>query len=663
MSRRRTFVISSAVIICAVVGIFILQQMGIIHSLNGDKNEVQSEIFVEKIEGLSPDFIKGVDVSSVISLENSGVKFYNEKGKEQDIFKTLKKAGVNYIRIRIWNNPYNKNLNGYGGGNNDLETAIKIGKRATKNKMKVLIDFHYSDFWADPAKQQAPKAWEGLGIDEKGNALYQYTKESLETLVNEGVDVGMVQIGNETTGSFCGEKNWKNIAMLFNQGSKAVREISNDKKKDIQIAIHFTNPEKSENYDKYAMILKIFDVDYDIFASSYYSFWHGDLKNLQTVLTNIANNYNKKVMVAETSYAYTFLDGDGQGNTISEEAVFTKNYPISIQGQADALYDVIKTVSDVGEAGIGVFYWEPAWIPVPGETYEERQVLWEQFGSGWASSYASDYDPKDAGLYYGGTAWDNQALFDFNGKPLASLNVFKYVNTGATAPLKIEEVIVDDIRVRKGQEIQLPETVVAVFNDGTSNVLPVTWNKEDLNAVQKDVIGEYIVKGNISESGNTADVTCVIHVLEQNYIENYSFEDDDMSMWNITNTDNVTTELGIQDKITDAKTGTKSIHFYSTKFVDFTIEQEVKKLEPGYYNFSINLQGGDANNSNMYIYAIVDGETFTTEASVDGWANWMNPTIENIYVPNGAVTVGAVIQCDPNGWGTLDDFSLTPAKK
>lgn len=663
MVRRRTFIISAAVIICAIVVIFVLQQMGIIHILNGDKNEVKSEIFVEKIEGLSPDFIKGVDVSSVISLENSGVTFYNEKGKEQDIFKTLKKAGVNYIRIRIWNNPYNKNLNGYGGGNNDLETAIKIGKRATKNKMKVLIDFHYSDFWADPAKQQAPKAWEVLNIDEKGNALYQYTKESLETLINEGVNVGMVQIGNETTGSFCGENNWKNIALLFNQGSKAVREISADKKQDIQIAIHFTNPEKSENYDKYAMILKNFDVDYDIFASSYYSYWHGDLKNLQTVLTNIANNYNKKVMVAETSYAYTFEDGDGHGNTISEEAVFTKNYPISIQGQANAIHDVMKTVSDIGEAGIGVFYWEPAWIPVPGESYEEKQILWEQFGSGWASSYAGDYDPKDAGLYYGGTAWDNQALFDFDGKPMASLNVFKYVNTGATAPLKVEEVIIDEVRVRKGQEITLPETIVAVLNDGTKNKVTVTWNTDDVNAVRNDVIGDYAVKGSITESDRVYDVTCVIHVMEQNYIENYSFEEGDMSMWKITNTDNVTTELGIQEKQTDAKTGTKSLHFYSTKFVDFTIEQEIKNLDSGYYNFSINLQGGDANNTNMYIYVVVDGETFITETTVDGWANWMNPTIENIYIPNGTVTVGAAIQCDPKGWGTLDDFSLTPAKK
>lgn len=662
MSKRRSVLVIgvAAVLLIATIAIILISR-GNKGVINTDKL-AQADIFVDKIEGLSTDFIRGVDISSLISLEESGVVFYNEDGKEEDIFKTLYKAGVNYIRIRIWNDPYDSSGNGYGGGNNDLDKAIEMGKRATKNKMKVLINYHYSDFWADPSKQMVPKAWKNMDIDTKANALYEYTRASLTELLDQGVDVGMVQIGNETTGVLCGENNWNNISKLLKEGSRAVRELSKEKKKDIQIAIHFTNPEKTENYQRYAAILKNFDVDYDIFASSYYSYWHGTLENLTNVLTNIANEFDKKVMVAESSYAYTYENGDHNGNIISEESVLTKNYPITVQGQADALRDVMEAVANVGAAGLGVFYWEPAWLPVPGDTWEDQASLWEKHGSGWASSYASEYDPADAGVHYGGSAWDNQALFDFDGHPLPSLNVFKYVYSGAVAEVKVDAL--DDIliRVRKGDEYVLPDTVIALFNDKTTKDIEVLWNAEELALANKDILGEYVVTGNAIYNEEDIEAKAKIIVMEQNYVENYSFEDNDMSMWTITNINDATTELGIQDKVSDAKTGTKSLHFYSTGNVDFTVEQEVSNLKPGLYNFAISLQGGDANNPDMSIYAIADGKTYTMETSVDGWNNWRNPRIENISVESGSIIIGAAIKCDPKGWGTLDDFILSPAE-
>ena len=117
------------------------------------------------------------------------------------------------------------------------------------------------------------------------------------------------------------------------------------------------------------------------------------------------------------------------GNTISKVGPRV-SISVSVQGQADAVRDCIQAVVDVGEAGIGVFYWEPAWIPVPGNSYNQRFELWQRYGSGWATSYAASYDPEDAGKYYGGSSWDNQALFDFSGNPLPSLGVFKEVDTG-----------------------------------------------------------------------------------------------------------------------------------------------------------------------------------------------------------------------------------------
>ena len=125
-----------------------------------------SSLYVKKVEGLSNDFILGMDASSVIAEEESGVKYYNFDGEEQDVFKTLAESGVNHIRVRIWNDPYDGDGNGYGGGNSDIEKAVEIGKRATKHGMKLIVDFHYSDFWADPGKQMVPKAWKGMSIEE-----------------------------------------------------------------------------------------------------------------------------------------------------------------------------------------------------------------------------------------------------------------------------------------------------------------------------------------------------------------------------------------------------------------------------------------------------------------------------------------------------------------
>ena len=226
----------------------------------------EADIYVEPVEGISDDFIRGMDASSVLVNENSGVTYYNFEGEEQDVFMTLAQSGVNYIRLRVWNDPYDENGNGYGGGNNDVATAIELGKRATKYGMKVCIDFHYSDFWADPKRQHAPKAWEGMSGEEKCGALYEFTKESLTEILDAGVDVGIVQVGNEINNGMSGETLTSTVMDLLRSGSRAVREISEVYGKDIQVAVHYTNISQAEELDRKASDLQDFDVDYDIFA-------------------------------------------------------------------------------------------------------------------------------------------------------------------------------------------------------------------------------------------------------------------------------------------------------------------------------------------------------------------------------------------------------------
>ena len=613
---------------------------------------VNADIFVKKVDGINQDFIKGVDVSSIISLEDSGVKFYNTDGQVQDIFHTLHDAGVNYIRVRVWNNPYDAQGKGYGGGNNDLAKAIEIGKRATANGMKLLVDFHYSDFWADPAKQQVPKEWANLSFEDKKTALYNYTKNSLQAMMDAGINIGMVQVGNETNGGVAGEKDWTKISALFNEGSKAVRAVD----PNILVAVHFTNPETAGRYASYAKTLADNHVDYDVFASSYYPFWHGTLSNLTSVLKNVADTYGKKVMVAETSYAYTAADGDGHENTAPKDSGQTLNYPITVQGQANSVRDVIQAVANVGEAGIGVFYWEPAWIPVgPPQNITQNKQLWEQYGSGWAASYSKEYDPTDAGLWYGGSAVDNQAMFDFTGHPLPSLNVFKYVDTGAVTQLKIDEIKDISISAVLGDTITLPTTAAVTFNDGTTGTVAVTWDNHALNNAINSGAGNYVINGTV-EGG--AIVKAHLQIKPENFVLNPSFENSNRSMWKIIYQNGTAAHTDYQQKASDAKTGNYSLHFYSGTAVDFKVEQTISGLKPGYYNLSMFLQGGDAANPVMNLYAKTGGKEVKVDTGVNGWVNWSNPEIQNILVTDGTITVGANIKADGGAWGSLDDFYL-----
>lgn len=385
--------------------------------------ELPEETWESPIDGLSDDFIFGMDASSVLTEEKSGVKYYDFDGNEQDIFKTFADAGINYIRLRVWNDPYDENGNGYGGGNNDLPTAIELGKRATANGMKVMIDFHYSDFWADPKRQHAPKAWEGMSVEEKADALYEFTKDSLSQLLDSGVDVGMVQVGNEINYGMSGERQFEKVLELLKAGSMAVREVSEAYGKEIAVVVHYTRIEDKADVLTLVDRLVRGELDFDMIGMSYYPFWDGSFENMSRVLELIKEKYGKKAFIAETSYCYTTSDGDGSANNFTANDL-VKGYPASATGQATMIRDICKNVNEVG--GIGVFYWEGAWIPV-GPADADNSAIWEKYGSGWASSYASDYDPEDAGLYYGGSSWDNQALFDFEGHPLDSLKVFKFM--------------------------------------------------------------------------------------------------------------------------------------------------------------------------------------------------------------------------------------------
>ncbi len=616
-------------------------------------------LHVRKVEGLPEEFIFGMDLSSVIAEENSGVRYLGFDGRERDIFLTLAEAGITHIRVRIWNDPFDADGRGFGGGNCGIDTAVRIAQRAAKAGLRLIADFHYSDFWADPGKQMCPRAWEGMPIEEKTEAAYRYTKDCLLRLRDAGADVAIVQIGNETNGALAGEKTWFNIQYLMQAGSRAVREVF----PEALVALHFTNPEKGEACLSYAKKLAYYDVDYDVFASSYYPYWHGTAQNLTEVLSTIRTTYGKQVMVMETSYAYTPEDSDFFGNTISAGSAVVKNYPYTVQGQANAVRDVIAAVRDAG--GIGVVYWEGAWITAGGADHEENLRLWEEHGSGWASSFAAAYDPADAGKYFGGSAVDNQAFFDPHGNPLESLKVFGLVRTG-NEPAPVPDAPEDAaLEVDLAGTIELPATVNAILTDNSRSPIPVEWDVTDeaLAAMRANGIGDYEVSG----TAGGMPVLCRISIRAFNFLQNSGFETGAPDPWVVTDLRGAD-ELYVEEKTTDSLSGRYHLHFWSAAkgSVEFTLEQTPEALPAGLYRFSLSVMGGDAGEQELYLYAKIDGKTVSTcPVRITSYAQWDTGVIDRIPLGEGqALTVGLYVRCEGAGngaWGQIDNGTLCTA--
>ena len=406
-------------------------------SINFESDSIETNLVSYTIGNNIDTFFMGMDTSAVPALEKSGVEYKDDNGNTEDVFRVLADHGINYIRVRVWNDPYyhdGNNSYSYGGGNCDLENAIAIGKRANKYGMKLLVDFQYSDFWSDPAKQKLPKAWAGYNDSEIEDAIYEYTKESLTLMKNEGIDIGMVQIGNETNDAMCGhsgDSSMEAICNFFNAGSLAVREVIPNAK----VAVHFANPSNYDTYLWYASELDTYDVDYDVFGTSYYPYWHGSLNNLSKLLSEIATTYNKEVCVLETAYAntesYTDSRSDGYNNTVWTRELALESdtngslpYEFSVEGQKSAIINLIDTIANKTTNGLGIFYWEGTWIKSHNSTYDSYEADSEEYGTGWCSKYAYYYDSANYSFENGGCVIENEAFFDENGNPFESLDAF-----------------------------------------------------------------------------------------------------------------------------------------------------------------------------------------------------------------------------------------------
>lgn len=337
-------------------------------------------------------FYYGADLSYVNEMEDCGATYFDANNTQKDPFLIFKEAGTNLVRVRLWHNPTWTNYSNF----DDVKTTIQ---RAKTQGMKVLLDFHYSDTWADPTHQEIPAAWlsEINNTANLGTLLYNYTYDTLENLSDLNLLPDIVQIGNEINGMILQEGDlvwpidWNRNSHLINKGIEAVRDISTNQNKDIDVMLHIAQPENALWWFEQATQNNV--TDFDWIGVSYYPVWSDyGLNNLQTPLTTLKNTYNKRLMIVETAYPFTLTNADSANNILGNDALVT-GYPATQQGQLDYLNQLKTIVENAG--GEGIVYWEPAWV-----------------STGCFTQWAQ------------GSHWDNATLFDHNNKATLGMQFY-----------------------------------------------------------------------------------------------------------------------------------------------------------------------------------------------------------------------------------------------
>ncbi|MCR5627634.1 MAG: glycosyl hydrolase 53 family protein [Lachnospiraceae bacterium] len=363
-------------------------------------------------------YFKGIDLSTLDEMEKLGACYY-DNGQKKDILEIVSSYDVDTIRIRIWNDPKSTDGKSYGAGNNDPDTSLKIAKEVTEAGLGVLLNFHYSDFWADPGKQIKPKAWMDLDKEELAKAVYDFTCNELMRYRDANVRVNMIQIGNELTNGLLWPDgktpSYKNIRDFVSAGLKAAHSIF----PSVPLMIHLDNGGNNELYRTWFDNYFANDgAPFDVIGMSYYPFWHGSLEELSFNMKDIAERYGKDIVIAEVSMGFTMEDyasyeklpaNERKGYATKPSLAEKVEYPMTKQGQADFTLDLLNRIKAVPDKkGRGFFWWEGGWIPVP--------------GSGWATQASLEYmnDPGPCG-----NEWANQALFDYDGNVLPALRVIR----------------------------------------------------------------------------------------------------------------------------------------------------------------------------------------------------------------------------------------------
>ena len=364
--------------------------------------------------------ILGIDASTYLEELEHGAKFYDGE-REIDPLDEFHKNGVDCMRIRLWNDPYGEGGEPYLAGGCDLDGYIRLARLAKSRGYRILLDFHYSDFWADPGKQMIPKAWRGLELDGLAEAVYTFTRDTLIAARDADVAPELIQVGNEITNGMLwpigrltegeGERgNYASLVRLIGAGCRACREVLPSSK----IILHLERSNDAAVYREFFSKMESFGIDYDVIGASYYPYWHGTPGELFANL-DACRTFGKELMVVELGYGFTteaYVQGGEKKRLVidSERAQipgFTEQYPLTPDGQAKFVRDFLDMAALRGVDG--VFYWEPLWLPGDGIC--------------WASEAGQAYIHEEGKST--ANEWANQCLFDYGGKMLPAFREYK----------------------------------------------------------------------------------------------------------------------------------------------------------------------------------------------------------------------------------------------
>jgi arabinogalactan endo-1,4-beta-galactosidase len=621
--------------------------------------QTAAAITVQPVEGLPPDFIMGADMSMLDQLERMGARFQSQDGEPGDALRIVRDNGVNWVRLRLWHTPVNADdvIEGgrtisrrgdpIGGGNNDLATTIRLARRAKALGLKFLLDIHYSDFWVDPEKQAKPAAWRGLSGAALEQAVYRYTAQVFDELKKSDVLPDMVQIGNELNGGMLWPdgKTWKGelddhvggddgFVALISQGIRAAHDADplRGKPGHMKVAVHLADGGSNALYRRVFDLFAKRGVDFDVIGMSFYPYYHGPIEDLQANADDISARYGKDVVVLETAYAYTLRNGDDWPDVFNAKMQDSVGYQASVQGQASMVRDVIAAMARVPKRrGLGLFYWEPDWIPVA--------------GAGWRTGE--------------GNGWDNQAMFDFHGRALPSLAVFKRVRESASTaeaaantphvldagPLQFRSVV--------GEAWVPPESVKVAFSDDAKRIVHVQWGAVPAQALAQP--GRFALQGVVK--GRSDKVQAEVEVTpRRNLIADGGFEKDGLAGWAVAGDAGA---FSNERNPGNAHAGARSLHYWGDQAFKSEISQVLTGLEVGTYTLKAWSAGAGVDKA-LRLFARDCGGTAlkATALANAGWQKWQQYVVTGIAVSGGRCTVGIAVDGPAGDWGNVDDIEF-----
>ena len=574
-------------------------------------------------------FIKGMDISSHLEMMDKGHRYYDFEGNEVNIIDFAKEQGFNYGRLRIWNNPECVNKS---GGYCNLEHTKRMAAEIKKRGMGLLLDFHYSDWWADPGNQTKPAAWKDLSGDALAQAVYDYTKEVLTALDESGVYPEMVQVGNEIR---CGmlwpngrTDNWEELAKLINAGIRAVRDMQGDR--DTKVMLHL------DQGGRYYYFKEWFDnaiahgvTDFDIIGLSYYPFWHGTFYDLKNTMEELVKRYHKPMIIAEVAHAYR----RSRGELFGEAQEKISGFPAGGAAQKEVLELVMSITAHVSEEmGLGVFYWEPFSRPD------------DEMDDGWGSC---------------------MGVVDADGRPTLGIKAFGFEPEKADVEkiAKIYEPSVITVTPEDDSSEYLPKTVKVLKYDGRLERESVTWAFDKSNLIKNDTV---VINGTLSQCGKTVSVPIrlVDKKERQNLLKNADFENVYEGVpehWEIdlaVGRDSFTQEVRQEVAEEFPFSATNYYYFKGDNNFQFTLSQKMERLPAGKYTFSLAYRGDNTTGVKVQLYTGTENGGRTVQSVFPSAQEWTKHSMALVLNEDGEAEVGIAVD-SPAIYGMVKEICLS----